>query len=654
MELNWVDLGSDIDTVWKNKREINFEEGINILALQPGAGKTTLIKEYLENAYDKKVLIIVPTHKLIETEYKEIIKNKRLIEHWKGFDYLCKKKNSSDPIFNFRGKNEENKITPQYICNKLCSKSEKKKCNYKKQFEPKEKHLTTVPEFLNLIFDRKEDYNFDMVFFDETFDRSDKLLFNEDVLSEVLEIIPICDIMQLLDGDERFINYLINDYRDALKEAVYNENEDIIKVLIQFNPYGFEKWMKYYKIYSEKRDYYEPYLYYAFKYALEGIPVVISDATFPEKFFTKVFEQFCSENDIEKENINFYGYKSSIKRKDKEIWKIYENNLFYKSYFGSEIFKLKEFVSRISRKYTNMGLITYKDYEDIFEGLKYIKETAHFYDTRGLNTFKNRDALLLLGTSSINEEGVLDDYNNIFRTNYSLIDDFWRPKFEKGYGSQILFDANGNKILKIKMKNEETGEIIEHEIILEEFERKMPLFLEPIIKEKLEIETNNYTPQDYGAEKRDSEIYQCIHRARPLINDNVSTFIAGYIPEDIIEFKIYHLPNEETDNFTSKWGMYPVAINDMINDFYDQKGYVEVLEVANELKIYKKGSKNPNTKFITAIRNTLEKDIKKIDAGIKKGFRNPSDFNKVDTQKNYSFKEFIEDFIYYAEEGDFL
>ena len=88
IEWEVFDLGSDLNSIRDKFTSLKFQEGINILSLQPGVGKKYKIKEYLKE--NENWLVTVPNYTLIESECQDLIKLEG-VTYWQGFERKCPK-----------------------------------------------------------------------------------------------------------------------------------------------------------------------------------------------------------------------------------------------------------------------------------------------------------------------------------------------------------------------------------------------------------------------------------------------------------------------------------------------------------------------------------------------------------------------------------
>ena len=168
----------------------------------------------------------------------------------------------------------------------------------------------------------------------------------------------------------------------------------------------------------------------------------------------------------------------------------------------------------------------------------------------------------------------------------------------------------------------------------------------------------DYPLPKYDEYKSESEQYQALHRARPLLNLK-EIYVFGNIPKKIKEeFKIIPVDKRNTEAYFmgSRFiGIYPLSLWIHITNFYTETSATSK-EIAEKLKIYKKDKKGYNTSFITDIikGEVSLQEIMKIDNSIK---TNPEITVKAIKREYRTLKaseEFIEYCIFYANKGNFI
>lgn len=658
--VNWKEenLGNDLETVRKRQKTVLenvLEHRITVLAQQPGIGKTTMIIDFLKNT-ELRCAVIVPYHKLVKSEYVTKLQN---MVHWQGFDYFkCEKYEELEKKY---GKLLKMLSKKNFICPRECGKM--RSCDYHLQFENVEQHVITVPEFLKTpYFDKQK---FDLIIFDESVERGEDFYFNEEELAEFFKIINeelydgalSNDIEYFLESISLFddVAGILNADAKEVIENKINGPESLSSLnpsLISVSPYSLKTWLFYDKIYDlgHEMAYRKPFIYDALT---KNIPLVISDATFNQSFFDALYQQYCEEYGLDND-IGGIIYRSNVSQKDRKIIKLYKNNMFYKSSIGikqikiggeniyivnsdkPDIHKVLNTLERISGHYYNCGFISYKAFEldpnitipDCFEFL-------NIGNTRGLNTFEDKRAVVICGTHLVGDEGGLESYNKLFRKIYTK-EDFQRDDLTDDKNCIKWKDSDGKKI------------------ILEENFRKKPKGLISINNEKMREDNYGFSPRDYVIYQIDSTAYQNIHRTRFFLND-MEVYIMGYIPERLYsEVEVEELTSKQSEAILENEfrGIHPFAFYKRITDFQSRNHGINVTDIAKHFKL-RDGTKY-NTKFVTAMIEYMSHGlIQKIDDEIKRGIDEPSKFKKstldrISVQKAYSTEEFLIDCIRYS------
>lgn len=654
-------LGNDLDAIRENQKDIFKNIGdnkITVLAQQPGIGKTTLIIDFLKKI-DLKCAIIVPYHKLARSEYTELPN----ITHWQGFKHICPR---YEVLFKQYGNLIENLPKKGFLCKYRCNEDHKT-CPYYLQFKEVKQHVITVPEFLNIDYFDKQ--NFDLIILDESIERGTDLEFEKDKVMQIFKIINeelyekslklefelIFDLL----SDPNIYKYIKND-KDDLFDSIkklesLKKQLDKLKELMQVNFYDLQQWFFYNKIYNLDIGmvYKHPHIYNALK---KKQPIVISDATFNKDFFNALYNQYCKENGLI-DQIKVKIYHTDLEAKNLEITRLYKNNMFYKNNLGIKSEKIKEqtkyycdrtnknfqnflkILDAISGKYSDCGLITYPVYEEDPQ-IPPQYEFLGIGNTLGLNTFVEKKLVFICGIHLMNDKDYLDEYNKLFRKAYEVKD----------------FIGHRN------LKYTEQGKIIiweksdEDKIIIEKNNIKLPLFLINPQNQKMKDDNYGFSPRDYAIYKLDSTTYQNIHRSRFLIKD-VEIYVMGYIPWKIYEeIKVRELgPKASRTHIDTKFNnIRPYRLSQKIYNYYHKNPNAKADEVAKSLNL-RTGSRY-NTKIVTAIKEhiTLGK-VQVIDKCVKEGLINPPDIIKkhpalknTHLQKNYDIETFIADLIKYS------
>lgn len=637
-EFEEINLGEDLDTVRENLDNLKFVEGINILSVQPGVGKTYKIRKELKNS--NNFLITAPNHLLIKSEYEDIIKMKD-VSYWEGFDKKCPKYLEGNK--QIRKAHDELELFPNIICRKFCN-MDRKKCPYKSQFYEAESTITVSTYYNTTLFYDKGEFRYEIAVIDEELRNYDKLSLNHDeiniAIEKIYEIVnfpgadEFCDLKKdffailknknLFSNDnENEMGFLIlfnieEDQISALNAAIEMRDWETVQIIEKLDFVILKKWLYYHSIYGEIRTYGEPAVYKLFDLARQGVKVVFSDATFSKKIFFELLKRYEHENLIipreqllkrynnskstfespyMSETIPIKLYTSKIEDKDFIVHNLWSGSNFHRFSIPQEI---PTFLGKFRRKFPKMGIISYKQKKDrSFQDYSYYGPFVNFGALRGTNTLKNNDLLVIIGTPTPGPN-VVDDYNNLFVKNQS---ENPKPNFESKKS-----DLNG-----------------------------FDFFKRYVI---------------------DSEIYQAIHRIRPFLNSDKKVFVFGFIPEEIgDEFRMIDVNKKETiENIENNYaGFYPLALYGSLHYYATKNHDYNSEEIAKEFKLYRYHKQGYNTKFVNAIRNgeINFKAVKTINKALLLGL---DSVNKIKSKyKNLKIDdELIKYFIYYAKEGDFI
>lgn len=435
---------------------------------------------------------------------------------------------------------------------------------------------------------------------------NDKELFSSEADSDYGNM-----IFYAIDDDKRF----------ALFSALKDEQWEDVSIINKLNTDKLKKWIYYYSIYHEERDYAEPNIYKLFDLARQGVKTIFSDATFSEKIFSALLKRYEFEDSKisraelfkrylgEEEKLldpfkraNLSGkleievYKSNIKVENPKIMHMWHKNQFTRKNVNP---KVESFIKKIRRNYLNIGIISYMKIHQR-NGISFEKlgDFAYFGGLRGLNTFKDKDVIFLIGTPYISPKDGLKNYN-------------------------ALFVKNEEETIKPKSKPSEFN-------------------LEYFLMEALENET-----------------YQSIHRARPFENPKTQIFVFGRLPDRIEEeFEVKKLTKKQTEEYFEGnfKGVYPSVLFNSISIYCLKNPDSNLLDIAKHFKLYKDNSKTSyNTPFITAIKNgeINLKDTNKINKAITEGHVTLKDIKKESGTLKIEDK-FIENYIHYSKKGDFI
>lgn len=714
-QIEQINLGDNLIEVRNNQDNIIFEPGITILSQQPGTGKSTLLKKHLK-ATDEKWVLTVPNHTLIESEYDKI-KRIKGVNAWKGFSKACPKYIEKDT--HVRNLKDKYGFNAGLICSNSCNKDEQKKCPYKKQFK-NPKNIITVSAYHNTqYFYMKDKFRFDNAIIDESLQGYKPLELQEDEIRKSIDLIyeyvhnpdvkmfflDIIENKELflhdtnLEHGKAIIDLVSIDQRKAIQKALKQKKDSDIETINNLKIYDIIKWLYYYSIYGEDKIYGDPYIYRIFDLARQGVKVVFADASFNLLLFQALLGRYQYEDNLiprskllnakqlkPLENIDIKLYTSKIKNDDLTIYRMWDKNFFYRTYLHTDKDDLQYYIDQTRRKHPNIGIITYGEHVKLFNKED---ESTYFGNLRGLNSFEKKNAIFIIGSYLTNHINVLADYNALFLTNYELKKDVWRPRYKEANVNDSEFEGNYYQEWNINGK-------LHNFTIPGGFDEKNPEPLQEIPKkyEDLQEDEQKYIPKlkacyeshvditlmnqlklkeglnadlidmeilfpinIYDKHLMDSEIYQAIHRARPINNPNTSIYVFGHIPSDIKkEFNTIKVARDKTMAYFMEYykGVYPSTLIGSIQRYCFKNPNDKSLNVAKAFNLYKDNRKDYNTPFVTYIRknNNINIDeINRIDELIKNGAHTvekiEKEYKKLKKQALFNDKKF-NDFIYYC------
>jgi hypothetical protein len=687
-----INLGSSLDEVRANLATINFDQpGIHILKLQPGVGKTYRIKEFLKS--QKSFLIATGSHKLLSGEYDELTSN-----HWYGFKHVCQKYKKVKKL-------KEHNVPIDLIC--FLQGCDKSKCEYWLQFRKRKViapyHFIPTNRVRNKTKDKA--FKFKLLVFDEALDNYNTIKSYKEEIDALTAVIG--KYVSIKDLINEFNGYFgtkklppiplvvtINGRKiQAIEKAIGSKNWEDVAEIAKLDIYGLRKFIYYSNIYEGIDSYPEPYFYYAMDLALQGVPIVFLDATFDEKALKVLLGRYIYENkSIERSSLideklgnlddfKITIYESRLVNKDKIIYKMDMDNYYYRGGFfekGSSrsgkvvdvvmpkaektIRQLREFIIRSKRKYASIGIVTYRSLMKEFNDLG---ATEYFHNLRGSNLIKNVDALFIIGSPE-NTTDIVYDYNNLVLKDYKkerVVKLTYITKDGKYYMKRTIPATEGRPkrtiILPEPVKEKKSLPHI-YDVDDPEDLSYFPGVFEEMKRKGVVDAYIYYKFPEFGFDKSESEKYQAIHRARPFENE-VDIYIFGDVSEQVKkEFKIEYVDKMHTKfHFIKHFrGIYPRPLYELINDTYFRNHTLKSADIARELNLYKNKEKKEgwNTSFVTAIINgsVNMKQINRIHHAINK---NGPDNHKAIKRQLRGLKvdkEFINDCIYYAKEGNFV
>ena len=670
--------------------------GIHIIATQPGTGKSHTIQEFLKD--QKSFFVVTSSHKLLKEEYDQ-----RGVKHWKGFDRIDCKGKKIPKLKNII----KSKAPTSIVCSK-CSE-DKRRCEYHKQFNTRKAiapyhYLKTN----NINNKRNKKFKFDSLIVDESILTSEELSVDKDSILNALKIIDqytnyednktelFIETFDSIDfhSFEEYFEIFQNKRRNAINNAIEEENWDDLKVISELKLYDLKKFLYYKTIYEGIKEYSEPLLYYIFDLARQGIPITLLDATFDKDAFFVIWGRYCFEDEklsrsklLNKElmptdAIKMAIYESNLIDKDVKIYRLNkDNNYFNAGFFQRDnkghiicltndgernIERINGFIKKVRRKHQDIAVITTQDLEPYFKTLD-VNAIQYFHNLRGLNSVKNFGALFIIGTPPFNAKDNLEVYNKLCFTNLTE-EKFYRRKYTKENGEYYFEDEKGQKVKQLKKTK--------NGFKIGGFDKKAPPILYPkyqdyeekneaILDEQLKKGEVNpfmwYRITDFQMNKYDNEIYQAVMRAR-LFRDNKKegeapeVFMFCYVP-DVLEkeFDVIPLNNDETDRFfvTNFLGVYPLPLFEAVNRYRRTERTGDNTKIANAFNLKDKNGET-NNNFVKEMREISNYEIERIDEAIRFG---PKTVNYVRNRYKKEINasdEFIEYCIRYALKGNVI
>ena len=691
-EIFRYDLGTELEIVRNHLSNIDFNKpGIHILKLQPGIGKTHAIKEFLKK--QKNFLISTASHKLISGEYEG-----KGAKHWRNFKEKCE-------IYSKVEKLHSNGVSIQMICGLNHERCDKRRCAYWKQFQTKKAvaPLTYLPTD-RVLAKRGPDagkFKFDILIVDEAMKEFKEIKFDKEEIEKIITTIEkyvdeYSEIRNLLNDFFNFID--TNDFPSkkqteeisqikmmALREAINQKKWEDIKEISKLNIFELRKYIYYYNIHKDISSYPEPYLYYVFDLALQGVPIIFLDATFDEEAFNIILGRYIYENSIierqlliNKElnsifDLDFKYYESNLKNKEIDVYRMEKDNYYYKKgLFNYDrtsediitvnghktINELQDYIKKTQRKYTNVGVITYKNLVPYFNNLV---ATEYFFNNRGSNQLENVEILFIIGTPQPRPIDIIKEYNNLCLTNitHGNTNRMFYEKSEDGYHKYM--NIHGKKTIYKNgfgsWKEKKPSPLIMAGYDDYENELKYDQQVQTGI-----VDADVFYPlPDFDYKKTESEKYQAVHRAR-LFNKETGIYIFGDVPDQIKdEFNVKNLDKNHTKKyfngtpFTKSQfnGIYPLPLYHLIFETKYKNNSLKSKDIARNLKLYKQNKESGyNTTFITNIieGNINLKQITSIHNALKKGI---TDLKRI-KKDSKADEKFIQDCIYYSHKGDFV
>lgn len=675
---NPISLGDSLEEVRSAITNFNLDSpGIDILSFQAGVGKTHHTNELLKKM--SSYLLVTGSHKLIEGEYEGL-----KAKHWEKFSEKC------EEYKRYVRKLDSLGVSKRFICD--FQGCDKRKCPYWKQFNTKKAKAPFHYLTSDRVVDKDGDFKFDMLVVDEAMDYGTEYNLDEESLNESIQAMGKYEdvkFLEVIDWNSNLFDYVqanfnpLNSKRyGALNGAINEEQWDDVKNIAQFRPYNLIRYYYYHSIYGNSSSYYEPLLYNVFDLVRQEVPIIMLDASFDKKAYEVTLGRYNFEHKIKPRDLfinqplgpltdlQTMVYSSRIEEKQKNIYRMGTGNYYYKTGLfqgenltanGEKTLKeLELFIKRTKRKYKNVGLITYKHLKPHFTNLDE-RNKEHFNNLRGSNKLKDVDVLFIVGTFQKPVPAILEGYNKLCFTEFTL-NDIYKPLYRSKDGKNCILHKYENLLGdKYERWDCNNGRGYEEKkptpyMIKGDYESEHP---EKSAQQGSEGEIDLelwYKFSEYNMNQDESEKYQAIHRARPFLNDNPIIYVFGDIPGKIKEeFNVVSYDKGSTRiHFGGSRGVYPLVLWSAISDYFFNTGSTSK-EIAKRLKIYKKEKKGYNTSFITKIKKGISlEDVVNVDKFLKVDI--DATFNKIKQKHPHIAmdKELVEDFIFYAREGSFI
>lgn len=515
-------LIGNLDNVRKQMAKIDYNNAdITVMASQQGTGKTYRFREYCKAHSEERIFYMTNKHELLDENEEELDETC----HWYGFDYYSEKheKYMGCPSLNDQNKYERIKKMKNLELNAgiICSVMgcDKEACGYRQQFKTEKRIVLAPVQYLDT--DYIFDIHPDIVFIDENFLRLHPFVWDDEKFNDAVDSIEkACKKFLIRDTDfieqlraiiqSRGIELISYDQEldkniwSLLRRCAENKEWTLLKKInnLHKNLRGFIEYAIIYQDF-DRNAYYKPFIYDIFPIVEEGIPIVLLNASFNLDLFKLHIYGYNGEFGFEKP-IKVNVYTSHLKNKDTIVYRMDRNWDYPKVNFVEEKYDKKETyehfgaqLERICDIYgaRNVGVITFKDITETDPTNKnreryHNVDAMHFGAVSGLNKFKEKDVLVMIGTYSLNVEDVIDEYNknNLENLNIKEYKEMISGRDEGGWRME-----NG-KIVDIK--GSEKFEIID----------------------ELGYGNNRYKFAPIKEAYFENEQYDAFHRVRPLLS----------------------------------------------------------------------------------------------------------------------------------------
>lgn len=462
-------------------------------ARQPGSGKTTNMLEKI-NSTKLRDLVIAPSIEFLEGEIGTKINKQYIV--LQGFERLCPK--WKDPV---AGKTiqrmKESDIAPKYICTYMNCQN---RCSYREQFEkikPKENEdpvsIGTTKSFLHIL-DFLE-YDFNSVWIEENALVGD---FSVEWIPKKIKIqlyklnscVESKKLLQIIKSVENREYEIFSEYTYFLKETIDNYNMKLtesytdkkidkyyFKSFCYLNINELEMYIEFEKKHEHESIKYQQFLFYKQLHE-KNIQINYNCAAFMKneflwnlKTFEKLFPRYGGEVKIT---------TSNLQNKNTKIIKVNSKG-YYREWVEDQLDrekkKLKTLIKNLKyRKTKKILILTYKFLVEKYNGKILGCPCIWFGGSHGMNTYRNYDILIVFGTHLVGEDG-------------------YREYFEEHHPDE-----------------------------------EIPNFGETITEDGVKIPKDERL-QMYYRERFELDVYDTIHRLRPLSRDVVIYYFGNNIPE---------------------------------------------------------------------------------------------------------------------------
>lgn len=419
-------------------------------ARQPGFGKSSEVIDKInelnqdENS-DKKILLIVSSHQLADEVAKRIqIKNRFVV--LKGFGRSCAKYDDDTEIQKAYNENVPNMAICTY---KKCVG----RCYYRDQFTKYKKKGVSVcmpVQFLHVV----DISNFDEVYVDERIENTFDVKWNSFThsMKEIQKARLYLkethqynkknrDIIQTLSkalrkknlDDLKMIESQFNDIMLGCNIKAGNESSNVEELSERVCRLKISNLILYLEFSEEHSTSkieisYQHFLFHKQKHT--GSKINYLCASFPKNLFLLSLKKF------EKLFPDYTGYVTihSTNKTNKNVTIYnYGDAGYYKSWIDTQIEKLKpEILKLIKReKYNKKKKVCILTYKKLVKNNKFMGCDAFWFGaSHGINNFRKYDILIVIGTYMINQDAYID-----FCSNYlddDIVPDFDEFEKEKG------------------------------------------------------------------------------------------------------------------------------------------------------------------------------------------------------------------------------